>query len=322
MAQQQASAASILNQIKKRDKSGAWNKNRGEAPKVRGSRLPGNLINARGVFSGWKLGTSEKGVPFLSLTLVTVDPPDYKGVRATDTIRFDENDRHTVEEQIIKAISNVQLIGGDTDGKSIDDLPKILDALQKEKDKPEILFNTSEWEFDGRKGVSVFFQGIAEDKIGGDDGSQEVVENNDEQTEEVVEEGDELDEMDRKQLQLMLKGLNPDFKFMKSQTEEDLKAEIRALQGGEEEVVEEEEEVVEETDEAGDGGEGDGSEAGVDEWEPAKDDVYGYKPKGARAVENYTVKTVNKGAKTVTLIRDKDQKEFKAVPWDALSDAI
>jgi hypothetical protein len=51
---------------------------------------------------------------------------------------------------------------------------------------------------------------------------------------------------------------------------------------------------------------------------PAKGDEVQAKPKGTRKFEDYTVKTSNKAKELCTLVRDRDDKEFKNVPWSLI----
>jgi hypothetical protein len=68
---------------------------------------------------------------------------------------------------------------------------------------------------------------------------------------------------------------------------------------------------------AGAGGEGGDAAAGP--VEPAKGEVYPYKPKGHRAPVDCEVVTVNAARKTVTLLNAKDKKnKYADVPWAAI----
>lgn len=93
---------------------------------------------------------------------------------------------------------------------------------------------------------------------------------------------------------------------------------------GEEEADEaEEEDGEDDEDDADDDSESDEEEEGEDEEEGDEDppeigDIVKYKAPRARKPENCTVTSVNVKAETVNLTREKDDKEFKKVPWSEL----
>lgn len=73
----------------------------------------------------------------------------------------------------------------------------------------------------------------------------------------------------------------------------------------------------EEIDEEEDGDDEDEEEPYV----PSKGDTVSAKPPKTKKYEDYTVKTVSKAKETCTLVRDRDDKEFKNVPWDVINEA-
>ena len=78
-----------------------------------------------------------------------------------------------------------------------------------------------------------------------------------------------------------------------------------AVVGNDEEDEEDEEE------ENGDDGE---------EFIPSKGETVSAKPAKAKKYEDYTVKSSNKGKKTCTLVRDRDEREFKSVPFALINE--
>ena len=76
---------------------------------------------------------------------------------------------------------------------------------------------------------------------------------------------------------------------------------------GEEGEEENEEEENEEEEEEGD-------------FIPSKGETVSAKPAKAKKYEDYTVKSANKGKKTCTLVRDRDEREFKSVPFALINE--
>lgn len=108
--------------------------------------------------------------------------------------------------------------------------------------------------------------------------------------------------------------------FVQGLADEDEVAEAYELAGEDEVAVEDDEEP--ETDEEGDDEEPpeeDETEED-DDWKPEVDEVYAYKPSRGK-LANMAVKSVQVRAKTVTLVRESDSKEFTKVSWDKLEDA-
>ena len=152
--------------MKKRTK-GAWKKSRQKDPRVKGQQLPGGLVNAVAQFVGFTMDENDDGVPFISLRGVTKEPEEQAGIPARVTHRFVETDRKTVADVCDEFASDLNLLGADLEGVDEDGWEDVLKQLAE--DKPHFCFNTRAWEFNGRSGVSVFIQGIAEDFDGGED---------------------------------------------------------------------------------------------------------------------------------------------------------
>ena len=79
----------------------------------------------------------------------------------------------------------------------------------------------------------------------------------------------------------------------------------------------EDEEGEEENDDDNDG---DNEEEDEEEFVPSKGETVSAKPAKAKKYEDYTVKSSNKGKKTCTLVRDRDEREFKLVPFALINE--
>ena len=57
-----------------------------------------------------------------------------------------------------------------------------------------------------------------------------------------------------------------------------------------------------------------------EDYIPSKGETVSAKPAKAKKYEDYTVKSANKGKKTCTLVRDRDEREFKLVPFALINE--
>ena len=108
--------------------------------------------------------------------------------------RFEETQYRSLEENLERFSSDLQLLGADTEGTTEDDWDEILEGLEEEK--PHFYFNSFEWEANGRTGVSATIQGLAEDWDESEEGDEEVEDDEEEEEDEEPpfdedEEGDE-----------------------------------------------------------------------------------------------------------------------------------
>ena len=65
---------------------------------------------------------------------------------------------------------------------------------------------------------------------------------------------------------------------------------------------------------------GEGGEEEDEDFIPSKGETVSAKPAKAKKYEDYTVKSANKGKKTCTLVRDRDEREFKLVPFALINE--
>lgn len=133
------SVSELMSKLKK-NAAGAWDKSKETAPKAKGSRIPGGLTQAVARLSSYSFKENKKGQPYFMINFVVVAPSELSGVRGNVMHTIAETKTKTVEDKLNSLSSDIQLLGGDTSGTSVDDLPKILAGLCEEK--PHFYFNT------------------------------------------------------------------------------------------------------------------------------------------------------------------------------------
>ncbi len=222
--------------------------------------------------------------------------------------------REGIDEHIDWVLNELRKLGVDTDGMSVDDLEDVAAAIKKEK--PHIRFST--WQGDPtpeypNPRVNQKWSGVCD--YDGEDGDD--VEEEDDAADEPDEDEDSLGELadaDDEAAQLKLsklakkKGMDPEEYETWTELEEAIN------DGGGDAEEDEEEDEDEEDDEE----EEEEEEDEEDEWEPKVEDVYLYKPPRAKKAIECEVTVVNKRKETVALKNLKDDKVYKAVPWDKL----
>lgn len=144
---------------------GGWKKKAGQEAKVRGQMLPDNLVGAIAQVSSYRIGEYDDGTPYVTIVGIAKSPDEIVGQRVNIKHSIKETESKTVDQCLENLSSDLQLLGGKTvkaDGtpRSEDEIPTILDEIVAEK--PHFEFNTRGWEFNGKTGVSVFIQGLAE----------------------------------------------------------------------------------------------------------------------------------------------------------------
>jgi len=183
---QSASKAKLLNKLKRTAK-GAWNKARETEGKARGSQLPGGIVKGVAKLTSWKLDEDKNHNPYFVISGTVKEPEEFEGLRASVMHFISESQYATVEEKLEKLASDIQLLGGETDGADLDELPTILGDLVEAG--PHFFYNTSEFKRnDGSVSVSVFIQGLA------DEWEDDEEEEPEEETEEEEEEEEEVEE--------------------------------------------------------------------------------------------------------------------------------
>lgn len=307
----------LLAKMKKRAK-GAWSRARSTEAKARGSTLPGGITRGVAQFTSYKFDADKKGNPYFMLTGIVKEPAEFAGCRATVFHGIRETQTKTVEDKLDALSADIQLLGGETEGTDIDDLPGILDGLVKEK--PHFYYNT--WQPEGQQ-TMVFIQGLADDWEPEDDEDAEE-EPEEEDDEEEGEEGEE----------------DPEAEEEEPEEEDDEPAEDEEPEeeDDEEEPEDDEEEEPEpEPKPKGKPKTGKPAEKPASkpkpkpkkepepepepEWEPAKGEVYLYKFSPKSKAEEAEITAVDTKTKTVSVKRVKDGKGFKGVKWDALEGA-
>lgn len=318
------SSSSVISEIKKNSK-GAFAKKRKEEPTIKGQQLPGDIIKGVAKFSSYKVG-KDKGkdkTPFISMTGVIVEPVEFKGLKATKTIRFmngkkfkgSDREPKTIEDRVAEMASDLQLLGHDISDKTEDDWEDLL--KENIKDGTLFYFNTFKGpptkDFPNPK-TYVFIQGLVEEGYEPPDGSSTTVTDEEEpeaeeadETEEESEEETESDDytdMSRNDLKKALKENSVDFKVTTKTTDDEIRDALRAATG----EAEEEEAAPEEE-----------AESTEEEWEPKKGDAYNAEVKGVKGKFLSTIVAVDTKKKTVDVKSSKDKKVYKGVSWDSLS---
>lgn len=371
MAKAATSRTAFMNRLKKRAKGG-WAASRKKEAKRKGERLPDGIINGVAKLAAYKAELDKKGNPYFMIQGVVVEPEDCTGRKATTFHFIRENKNKTVDDKLDELSSDLQLLGIDTEGLDIPDIPKALE--EKVAENPFYNFNT--WKPDNGD-TMVFIQGLVPDDyeppvdvdvpegeeggdpvdpeadsdawevghrvtvdydgtdyageitevdpdaetagISFDDGSEDTIaftELVEEESPEDTETADGWNVDDR----VVVDWDGTPYAGAITEIAEDGETVTVAYDDGSEESVAVAELVAEE----GDGGEpAEPEDTGGDAppWEPDKDEVYGYKGSPRGKVEPHVVTTVNKGEETVNLKRERDNKVFKAIPWDKLQDA-
>lgn len=286
----QVQQSQILNKIKKRAK-GAYARHRDDEPKAKGSSLPGGIINGIARLTSWKMGeTQDKKEPFVSITGIVIVPPEHHGARATMLFKFnDTSDRpngKTTDERVAEFQNAVKLIGGDlSETNDIDDIPPILDALCQEQQC--FLFNTFRPEptpqFQNPM-TYVFPQGVTDPPPGSEQ-------------QETVEDGPDDDSTgeDSSQEEAAAPTPAPASNGTTSGPTTGKKIIKKKVEAPPPPPAEE-----------------------TDDWTPAIDDVYYYRPNSKVAKGEHAVTAVNAGDQTVSLRRLSDNKSLTGIPWAKL----
>lgn len=149
-----------MSKVKKTTKGG-WKRAANTKAKARGQKLPAGIVRGVARLVSIKTGETDRGVPTLSFKAEVMSPEESSGITFFINHRFQETAYRSLEENLERFSSDLQLLGADTEGTSEDDWGPILEEL--EETKPFFLFNSFEWEANGRTGVSATIQGLAED---------------------------------------------------------------------------------------------------------------------------------------------------------------
>lgn len=168
------SQSKVLNDLKSKAK-GAWEDSRNVAAKPKGQiQLPGGIRKGIARMIRGELTSSEPNeqgtYPKVVLTFIIREPIDYEGVQQRKYYNFYDrktnNNRpgKTVKEVLDELCSDLQLVGIQTAGTEIDDLPKLL--VQLGTDKP--YFEYSTWkppqnEDGSESNTQIFIQKVAVD---------------------------------------------------------------------------------------------------------------------------------------------------------------
>ncbi len=301
--------------LKKKSK-GAFARARKTEAAAAGQQLPDGLVKAVARLDSYKLALDKNQNPYFAITGVVKEPEEYKGMKATSLHFIKETTGQyakSVEERLEKLVSDIKLLGGETDEAEIDDLPIILEELVEEH--PHYFFNT--WKPDADRSAMVMIQGLAEDWEDDDEDIEETEEDEDEEapfdedeeeedeeTEDEPEDDDEDEEEDYEDEEADEEGEEED-------EDEDSLVEDEDTDDDEseetiDEEVEDEEDEEEETEE---------------DWAPEKGEYYKYKAPKARKATDCEVTKVSKAKETVSVERSSDGKTFDNVPWTELEDA-
>ena len=291
-----------------------WKNSRGkEATVAGGSQLPGGIVGgvAKLANKDWR-ETEDKKVPYLLLQFVVVEPEEHEGVKQSLSYFFQDTKYKKIQDTTDRLSSDVQLMGVDTDGMTLDELDAAIDELIA--DETFIEFKTREGETDDKKRWFKFdICGVADGEYDTpeDDEPEPDDEDLDDDYDEDEPDGDEDDEPEpppkRGRRSSGGKGGKGGRRTRKPEPEPDEDDEDDEPDEDEDEPDEDDENEPDEDDEDGDG-----------DWQPEKKEVYGYKPPKSRKSYDMEVLTVNTTKETCTLKRLSDGKKFNNVPWDKM----
>lgn len=160
--------AKIMNSLKKKAK-GAYKKARDTEARAKGQVLPGGLTRAVAKLSSWDVGPDKNGNPFFKITGIVQEPAEYEGMKAVTMHFISETQNKTIEDKLAALVSDIKLLGGETEGTEVDDLPDILENLVQQQ--PYYYFNT--WKPEEDRGAMVMIQGLAQDWNDDEDDTEE-----------------------------------------------------------------------------------------------------------------------------------------------------
>lgn len=298
--------AKIIAKLKAKAK-GSWKKVKDKAPKVRTQGLPPGIKNGVARFVSYDLGETKKDKdPYFKLNFVCVRPEEHLGRRFSVFHFINDSEYATVEDNLENLSGDIQHLGGDTSASN--DVPDICPILDEcAENKPFIKFDTWAKKSNGETAYAIKEGVTDEDEL-------------EELTNEVPEEEVE-DEEEAKPAKKSSKATPNKAKKKSKPVEEEVEEEEEEESEDEEVEDEEDTEEDEEADEEESEDEEEGSDEEGDDFEPALEDIYGYKdPKlGKKAkTEDCEVIKVTKKTRTVDLKHVKSKKVFKAVSWDDL----
>jgi hypothetical protein len=159
----------LLGDMHRRSK-GAFGRSKKKEVRPRGQGLPAGIRNGIAKLTSYKVGKSDKGVPYFTITGSTCVPEEFNGVRCSSSYRFEDTDRKTVEQVNDEFTGDVRLICGPNCLDEVEDIrgiPKVLDKAIK--DGTYFNFNTGAWSFGGNSGVKTYIQGACDPPDGVDD---------------------------------------------------------------------------------------------------------------------------------------------------------
>jgi len=160
--------STLLNKVSKLTK-GAYKTVRDSAPKIKGGGgFPNNLTGLVARLTSWKMDEDKNGNPYFAFTFIGCSPEEIKGKRASKMHFIKDSPAgskfpKSAESRLEECLSDIKLMGGETEGTELEDLPTILNNLVETK--PYIEINT--WAPAATKAnpspqVNYFIQGIAD----------------------------------------------------------------------------------------------------------------------------------------------------------------
>ena len=165
-----------MNKLKQAAKGG-WKEASTAAARAKGSQLPGGIINGVAQLSSWKMDEDKNGNVYFMITGICVEPSVHAGARVQLSHFISETKKQTIQDKLNALSSDLQLLGGVTQGTDLDEVPPILDQLVGER--RHFKFNT--WRRDKEGDTMIFVQGAAPDwdTDPGDASAGEAVEHSD-----------------------------------------------------------------------------------------------------------------------------------------------
>lgn len=275
-----------------------------------------------------KAGLTKKGKdPYVSITLVIVDPSDYSGRQGSilhvispahpNAPDYDEERKFTM------LLSDLKLLLPQYENEVIliEDVEGLCEELTELKPLVEGVIVPSK---NAKYEPKAYLRNLSERTEYADPDNSL-----DEEEEEAEEEEVDLDSLSRAELRAYIKVNDLDVRVTKSMSDSDIVDAILALD--EEDEEEDEPEETEEVDAATEDESEDEEEEIEDEEDEEEEDeddspqkgyVYEYTARSNVKASPHQVVSVNNSKQTVQLKREKDNKVFKNVPWDSLGKLI
>jgi hypothetical protein len=243
--------------------------------------------------------TNQKNIPKFRLNGVVVESQDADDLgmacsfeQLINNVKFENGGEITEDECWERIHTALQAFGVDTSELELSELPDLAEELGEDNPACKVTVKLSK---KGNKYIAWGKLVDDEDLPGIDD-----VLDDDDSDEELDDDSDDVEELDDDDE-------DEDEDSDDSDDDDELEDDDESDDDDDDDSDESDEDEEDEDDED------------EEDYVPTKGDSVKAKPKGARKVEKYTIKTVNKRREVCTLIRERDKAEFKDQAWSVIS---